>query len=56
MTVKELKNAIADATQTMRENKHTCTKAEKEIITAQYTKKADLENQLETMRIVIERN
>ena len=56
MTVKELKNAIADATQTMRENKHTCTKAEKEIITAQYTKKADLENQLETMRTVIERN
>lgn len=56
MTVKELKNAIADAMQTMKENKHTCTKAEKEIITAQYTKKADLENQLETMRIVIERN
>lgn len=56
MTVKELKNAIADAMQTMKENKHTCTKAEKEIITAQYTKKADLENQLETMRTVIERN
>ena len=56
MTVKELKNAIADATQTMRENKHTCTKAEKEIITAQYTKKADLENQLKTMKTVIERN
>ena len=56
MTVKELKNAIADAMQTMRENKHTCTKAEKEIITAQYTKKADLENQLETMITVIERN
>ena len=56
MTVKELKNAIADAMQTMKENKHTCTKAEKEIITAQYTKKADLENQLEVMRIVIERN
>ena len=56
MTVKELKNAIADARQTMKENKHTCTKAEKEIITAQYTKKADLENQLETMRTVIERN
>lgn len=56
MTVKELKNAIADATQTMRENKHTCTKAEKEIITAQYTKKADLENQLEMMQKVIERN
>ena len=56
MTVKELKNAIADATQTMRENKHTCTKAEKEIITAQYTKKSDLENQLETVKTVIERN
>lgn len=56
MTVKELKNAIADARQTMKENKHTCTKAEKEIITAQYTKKADLENQLETMKTVIERN
>ena len=56
MTVKELKNAIADAMQTMKENKHTCTKAEKEIITAQYTKKADLENQLETMKTVIERN
>ena len=56
MTVKELKNAIADAMQTMKENKHTCTRAEKEIITAQYTKKADLENQLETMRTVIERN
>lgn len=56
MTVKELKNAIADAMQTMKENKHTYTKAEKEIITAQYTKKADLENQLETMRTVIERN
>ena len=56
MTVKELKNAIADAMQTMKENKHTCTKAEKEIITAQYTKKADLENQLEVMQKVIERN
>lgn len=56
MTVKELKNAIADAMQTMKENKHTCTKAEKEIITAQYTKKADLENQLEIMQKVIERN
>lgn len=56
MTVKELKNAIADAMQTMKENKHTCTKAEKEIITAQYTKKADLENQLEMMQKVIERN
>ena len=30
MTVKELKNAIADAMQTMKENKHTCTRAEKE--------------------------
>ncbi len=56
MTVKELKNAIADAKQTMKENKHTCTKAEKEIIIAQYTKKADLENQLEMMQKVIERN
>lgn len=56
MTVKELKNAIADAMQTMKENKHTCTKAEKEIITAQYTKKADLENQLEVMQKVIKRN
>ena len=56
MTVKELKNAIADAMQTMKENKYTCTKAEKEIITAQYTKKADLENQLEIMQKVIERN
>lgn len=56
MTVKELKNAIADAMQIMKENKHTCTKAEKEIITAQYTKKADLENQLEVMQKVIERN
>ena len=56
MTVKELKNAIADARHTMKENKHTCTKAEKDIITAQNTKKADLENQLETMKTVIERN
>ena len=56
MTVKELKNAIADAMQTMKENKYTCTKAEKEIITAQNTKKADLENQLEVMQKVIERN
>ena len=60
MTVKELKNAIADAMQTMKENmkekKYTCTKAEKDIISAQYTKKADLENQLETIKVVIERN
>ena len=56
MTVKELKNAIADAMQTMKENRYTCTKAEKDIITAQNTKKADLENQLEMMQKVIERN
>ena len=56
MTVKELKNAIADAMQTIKTNKYTATKTEREVILGTYTKKADLENQLETMRTVIERN
>ena len=56
MTVKEIKNAIADAMQTIKTNKYTATKTEREVILGTYTKKADLENQLETMRTVIERN
>ena len=56
MTVKELKNAIADAMQTIKTNKYTATKTEREVILGTYTKKADLENQLKTMRTVIERN
>ena len=56
MTVKEIKNAIADAMQTIKTNKYTATKTEREVILGTYTKKADLENQLKTMRTVIERN
>ena len=56
MTVKEIKNAIADAMQTIKTNKYTATKTEREVILGTYTKKADLENQLETMRTVIKRN
>ena len=56
MTVKEIKNAIADAMQTIKTNKYTATKTEREVILGTYTKKADLENQLKTMKTVIERN
>ena len=56
MTVKELKNATADTLQTLKENKCVCSKNEKDIITSQYTKKADLEKQLKVMQDVLERN
>lgn len=56
MTVNELKKAIETARQTAKTEKHLCKSEEKEIMKATYTKKADLEKQLETFKAVAKRH
>ena len=56
MTVAEMKKAVETMKAEVVKNKYTCKQSEKEILTATYTKKSDLEKQLSTFTEVIKRN